>query len=59
MEQFFSNIITIFQNAFIVMWYWMNTYKWELVLFIALAVVVVFEIQEASVHFVDDERKVV
>lgn len=59
MEQFLSNIITIFQNAFIVMWYWMNTYKWELVLFIALAVVVVFEIQEASVHFVDDERKVV
>ena len=59
LEQVFNSVLTVFQNAFIVIWYWMNTYRWELLLLIGLIIVVLFEINEARVHFVDDKRKVV
>lgn len=59
MEYIFYNIVVIFQNALTVIWYWMNTYVWELLLFICLCIIVGFEINESRVHYVDDNRKVV
>lgn len=59
MEQFFVNLVTIFENAFIVIWYWINMYRWELLFFILMSVAVVFEYKEMKIHFIDDKRKVV
>lgn len=59
MEQFLMNIVTVFENAFIVIWYWANMYRWELLFFIFMIVAVYFEHKEAKVHYIDDKRKVV
>lgn len=59
MERIFSTIAAMFQNSFITIWFWINTYRWQLLLLLLLGVVVYLEIREAKVHFVNDERKVV
>lgn len=59
MEYLFNNIATIFQNAFITIWYWCNMYRWQLLLFILLGITVVLKVREMKVHFIHDNRKVV
>lgn len=59
MEMFLNNLIIMFQNALITVWYWSNIYRWEL-LFLALMFVALFlDHKEMKVFFVDDKRKVV
>lgn len=59
MEQFFTNIAVVLENAFIAIWYWCCMYKWELLFLIGMIMAVVFEYKEMQVHYVDDKRKVV
>ena len=57
--QMIKNSIIVFQNAFITLWYWCTTYKWELVFLFLMAIAVCYEVKEMKVHFVDDKRKVI
>lgn len=59
MSTFLGNIPSILANAFISIWFWINTYSMQLLFLIALIVALLFEIKEDSVLFIDDERKVV
>lgn len=57
--EFLTHIINYFSNAFIVLYFYLQSYFWYIVIFSLLAVAAIIEFHEKEFLFVDDERKVV
>ena len=54
-----NTIVTVFSNAFITLYFYIQSYFGYIVIFALLAIMAGIEFHEKDFLFVDDERKVV